>query len=873
MQVKSTPAGIGADAGVRFAPPKPPRPVPTADLSAGPETVQAPAEEAQGDTPDGTAVLESPTDLDLTSPDGLIPPTLSPQAEAVRQAMLEGAKRLTAAIGQNKTIEVEAVLAELPLLINAHLVGGSAALHVAVQSGSVPMIKCLLRQALVDVNMPDADGNTPLHVAVQAKNKDAVAALLAHPDIDPNALNDQGLAPLHRAAQDNNTAVALILLAHDQIDVNAAGPPLNATPFYAAVDNKKAPMAKLLLDHGADINAPVSSGYTPLHNACQAGNLAIVKWLMKPDTGTKKHPPALLNLVAQDGATALHRAVRGHHASVVAQLMKSPDIDPNTADRDGWAPLHDAVMVANHDMVKALLGAPHTDAALPGPNGVTPLHLVGSTEQAMPLIQAFQSALAQRDKLNAPLQPPVRTPPSTRLNALIEVPRRPHSVQKIDSFKALTDIQDRWGARPVSRAAQHGRGNDVLFELRPPEMARPQKLDPTTYERGWIITGPRIDPQETLDFVAKGTEAGIKMERYGDGKQSLNWEAFKTLGMGSGDLIVFDSHAHLSEELHMVLLEFGDGEYVPLVDVVRHCIANGVLKMLLLGCEVSLAADPLANLLRSDPTIPRPADREGGYKGLDITVVGPKQETVGVLNRQAGLLFLDDCGSLLTGAKPATAMHTHSVQPQFTVGWDGARRQLAVAHRAALTADQIDTDLTAEQAKAFMESLLLMHVSTNSDAEVEELLILHGVSANARVDKGASVLNLACSSGHLKVAKKLLDHGADIDHKDDDGASSLYTAAWDGRSDLVEMLLERGANFEQTTLPVVGSATALHAASQRGHAEIVQLLLDKGANTAAQTERGSSAARLAEIAGHPHIAQRLRDWAAARTDAAPPPAL
>ncbi len=360
------------------------------------------------------------------------------------------------------------------------------------------------------------------------------------------------------------------------------------------------------------------------------------------------------------------------------------------------------------------------------------------------------------------------------------------------------------------------------------------------------------------------------MNTYGDGHQALSWEQFKALPMGKGDFLISATHAEWNEAQQMVVLVFADNEIVPLVDVVRHCIDKGVLKMLFLGCEVSHAAEPLASLLRCDPSIARPADRNGGYQGLDITVVGAKGETVSELNREAGLLFMDDCVSLRNGAKAANAMQTYSVQPQFTVGWDKALRQLSVAQRTELTADQLDPGLTPEQSKALKKSLLLMHLNGDNDVEIDKLLTLHRVSADVLFYGGTSALKVASDLGRLKAATCLMDRGANIDHTDDDGETSLYGAALFGHSALVAELLTRGADLHKATLPALRTRTPLHAASARGDAEIVQMLLDKGANAAAQDLGGASAADLAQAAGHPRLAQRLRDWAAAQAGTALP---
>ena len=74
------------------------------------------------------------------------------------------------------------------------------------------------------------------------------------------------------------------------------------------------------------------------------------------------------------------------------------------------------------------------------------------------------------------------------------------------------------------------------------------------------------------------------------------------------------------------------------------------------------------------------------------------------------------------------------------------------------------------------------------------------------------------------------------------------------------MLLTAGADVNAVQRD---GYTPLHAAAQHGDDELVELFLSAGADPAARIADGSTPADLAEAAGHPDVARRLREVAAA----------
>jgi uncharacterized protein len=128
---------------------------------------------------------------------------------------------------------------------------------------------------------------------------------------------------------------------------------------------------------------------------------------------------------------------------------------------------------------------------------------------------------------------------------------------------------------------------------------------------------------------------------------------------------------------------------------------------------------------------------------------------------------------------------------------------------------------------------------------------------HARSADGFTALHLAAFFGHVDAARLLLDHGADPAAVADNPmrVQPLHSAVAGRHAELTAMLVESGApvNVAQR-----GGWTPLHAAAQHGDEGLVDLLLAAGADPGALADDGRSPADMAEAAGHPALAARLR---------------
>ena len=133
---------------------------------------------------------------------------------------------------------------------------------------------------------------------------------------------------------------------------------------------------------------------------------------------------------------------------------------------------------------------------------------------------------------------------------------------------------------------------------------------------------------------------------------------------------------------------------------------------------------------------------------------------------------------------------------------------------------------------------------------------------------GFTALHLAAFFGKPEVARMLLDAGASVDtYTTNDFANQPLHAAAAGRHlEVCRVLVAAGADVNATQH---GGYTPLHEAAQHGDVEMVELFLSAGADPSLRVAEGTPA-DLAEAAGHPDVARRLREVAATRVGPSAP---
>lgn len=130
--------------------------------------------------------------------------------------------------------------------------------------------------------------------------------------------------------------------------------------------------------------------------------------------------------------------------------------------------------------------------------------------------------------------------------------------------------------------------------------------------------------------------------------------------------------------------------------------------------------------------------------------------------------------------------------------------------------------------------------------------------ATALSPDGFTALHYAAFFGKAEVAKTLIEAGAGVNVPSQDGrhVQPLHSAAAGRHHEVCRILLAAGADVNARQQD---ACTPLHEAAQHGDIELVELFLSAGADPAARLDDGATPAESADAAGHPDVANRLRE--------------
>jgi uncharacterized protein len=100
-------------------------------------------------------------------------------------------------------------------------------------------------------------------------------------------------------------------------------------------------------------------------------------------------------------------------------------------------------------------------------------------------------------------------------------------------------------------------------------------------------------------------------------------------------------------------------------------------------------------------------------------------------------------------------------------------------------------------------------------------LFAEGLDANAKDDRGFSLLMHAVKANNTDVAQELLVHKADPEARNDAGLTALMLAAVGGNVPMAKMLLDE---ITDSIADLSNNEVALHLALEKGNMEVVQLI-------------------------------------------------
>ncbi|XP_046651126.1 serine/threonine-protein phosphatase 6 regulatory ankyrin repeat subunit B-like [Daphnia pulicaria] len=229
---------------------------------------------------------------------------------------------------------------------------GKNALHLAsLTAKTTDLIDALLETEKFDISGTDNRGNTPLHHAILGSNCEINTRHLIGKGADPTIANKKGFTPLHYAARYAKTIETIrLIMENKQVDISSRD--VNGwTPLHHAIKAKNLAIARcLLLEKGVDPTIRNNEGDTPFHLAAEFLTDSNILGLMLGNEN---------QIDIDEGnnckSTALHVAIVWSNMTA-ARFLLSKGANPNVADENGVTPLHFAAYFSKDmDIVELLL--------------------------------------------------------------------------------------------------------------------------------------------------------------------------------------------------------------------------------------------------------------------------------------------------------------------------------------------------------------------------------------------------------------------------------------------------------------------------------------------------------------------------------------
>ncbi|XP_008551748.1 ankyrin repeat domain-containing protein 16 [Microplitis demolitor] len=247
----------------------------------------------------------------------------------------------------------------------------------ATQRGDLDKLINLSEQWKIDdwtIFRHESSGDTALHISAREGYLNIVKYLcdnFSKPEFKIDVANKDMKRPLHEAAQFVKTDVLEFLVTQGAtIDAlkRADWTPL----MLACTKNTKEAFesTNILINHGANLELRNKDGWSPLHIACRAGNIDIIKLILKIK-------PSLAVSASNNGRTCLHvAAFHGCYDAIDILISTSPEL-LNKSDYSGLLPLHESVKSNNFEVFHRLIQL-GSDVTSKDSIGQTALHIAAS---------------------------------------------------------------------------------------------------------------------------------------------------------------------------------------------------------------------------------------------------------------------------------------------------------------------------------------------------------------------------------------------------------------------------------------------------------------------------------------------------------------
>ncbi|XP_059145882.1 ankycorbin-like [Physella acuta] len=244
---------------------------------------------------------------------------------------------------------VRLILASTRQLTDKHDGNGSTAILTAVENGNIDLVKVLVT-AGGDVNLQERDTKrTPLHYALYLKHKDIFEFLLNN-GADLTRTDHRETNIVHRCCAINEPSFLELVLARGTQDTERAlrmEDSEGASPVIVACQNGNIAQLRMLVEAGAPVANKDRFRRCALHHCAENTDTSCAEYILKSI-------PSLLTSADDEGLTPLHMAVIAGNIPLIKLLLKR-GANLKAVDNEKHTMTHWATVCGHSDVLNVLL--------------------------------------------------------------------------------------------------------------------------------------------------------------------------------------------------------------------------------------------------------------------------------------------------------------------------------------------------------------------------------------------------------------------------------------------------------------------------------------------------------------------------------------
>ena len=253
---------------------------------------------------------------------------------------------------------------------------GNRILHLACEDGSVDLVKHLVEVAGCDINAKGQHEKSCLHFACSNRkcHTEIVQFLFSKQDWYVEAADKNNNRPIHIACEHGSVDLVKYLVEVAGCDINAKGRYERSCLHFACLNQLSGvKIVQFLFSKWEwNIEETDTTGYRPLHLACEDGSVDLVKHLVEV-AGCD------INAKGQYERSCLHFACLNEQSGVKLEIIKfltyRKNCDVEVVDENGDRILHLACQHGSIDLVKHLVKVAGCDVNAKDKSRKTCLHL------------------------------------------------------------------------------------------------------------------------------------------------------------------------------------------------------------------------------------------------------------------------------------------------------------------------------------------------------------------------------------------------------------------------------------------------------------------------------------------------------------------